>query len=77
MGDPSMERLGHLRRALAALLAAGLTDQAIVVEREITKDQLARKEREADALQQQVQLLRRTLGVPSPIPESQLPAATR
>jgi len=76
MRDPSTERLEHLRRALAALQAAGLTEQVKAVEREITKEQLARKERDADALQRQIQLLRRTLGVPAPIPESPLPTAT-
>ena len=74
--DSSKERLGHLHRALAALQAAGLSQQVTAVQREITKEQLARKERQAEALQQQIQLLRRTLGVPSPIPESPLPTAT-
>lgn len=74
--NPSTERLGHLQRALSALQAAGLTEQVMMVEREIAKEQLAWKEREAEELQRQILLLRRTLGVPAPIPDSLMPAAS-
>jgi Flp pilus assembly secretin CpaC len=71
------DRIVHLRKAIESLQAAGLAEQVRAVEREIEKEQIAQKERQVEELQLQIQAMRRRLGVPAPIPEAPMPAATR
>lgn len=74
-GSEPTDRMTHLRAAITALQAAGLTEQVRAVERAIEIEQIEQKQRDVEVLQQDIQTSRRRLGIPSPLPESPLPVA--